>query len=120
MTEEERRARLEQALHYGGDTHALGDVAQALKYGVAQWWQHEDGMIVTEVQNYPRVKAIHYWLIAGRLSDCQVLQPRIDAWAIEQGCHVATAMGRPGWLRAGGEGWRVVGHSFAKDLRNGR
>jgi len=117
MTESERLARLERALWYGGPTHRVSDVAAMVKDGRAQWWSNDNGMIVTEVHEYPLQKAVHYWLIAGELRDCLALEHEINPWAIEQGCNVATACGRRGWGRvAAPTGWRSWHPNFIKPL----
>jgi hypothetical protein len=117
MTEAERQARLERALLWGGPTHALGDVARLIKEGKAQWWSHDDGMIVTEIHDYPLRKIVHFWLIAGALRDCLALEHDVLPWAIEQGCTVATACGRRGWGRvAAPTGWRPWHPNFFKPL----
>lgn len=117
MTEDERRCRMEKALAYGGATHTLGDVGALVRDGKAQWWSNGDGMIVTEIHDFPRLKAIHYWLIAGVLRDCLALEHDINPWAIERGCTVATACGRRGWGRvAAPTGWREWHPNFYKPL----
>jgi len=38
LSPEEKRARLQKALEYGGGTHALADVIDLVKSGKAQFW----------------------------------------------------------------------------------
>jgi hypothetical protein len=117
MTEDERRSRMEKALHYGGDTHAIGDIAALIKEGRAQWWQHGDGMIVTEIDRFPRFSAVRYWLIFGELKECLSLEDQINEWAIGEGCTMAVATGRRGWGRvAASTGWRHHMYTFYKPL----
>ena len=115
MTEDERKARIEKALAHGGGTHTLADVADLVKSGKAQWWDNGDGMIITEIHEFPRLKAVHYWLVAGALRDCLALQHDIDPWALKQGCTIATAVGRRGWGRAA-PGWKPGLSNFMKPL----
>ena len=120
MTEDERRARMERALLWGGPTHRLSDIADLIKAGKAQWWSGADGMIVTEIHDFPLLKACHFWLIAGELHDCLALESDILPWAIENGCTVATACGRKGWGRvAAPTGWRPFHPNFWKPLVDG-
>ena len=85
--------------------------------GRAQFWTNGDGNIVTEIETYPRLRAIRFWLIAGELKQCLALEPRIEAWARKQDCTVAIAMGRPGWGRvAAATGWKPWWPSFQKRL----
>jgi hypothetical protein len=109
LSSEEKRSRLEKALALGGDTHTLADVVQLIRDGKAQYWEHGDGTVITELHDFPCRKAVHYWLVSGRLRDCLALEHDVNPWAIEQGCTVATAVGRRGWLGPLGKtGWRAA------------
>jgi len=113
----EKRRRLERALEYGGRTHRASDVAERLKEGKAQLWENGDGAIITELYHYPLRSTVSYWLVLGRLGDCLSLQSDIDAWAIKQGCTMATAIGRRGWERAAAaSGWKAHMNMYYKDL----
>jgi len=118
LSPEEKRARLQRALEYGGGTHALADVIDLVKSGKAQFWENGDGAIVTEIHEYPRLKAVHYWLISGALQDCLDLDRDIVSWAVgEHGCTEATAVGRKGWGRVSASlGWRPHMYTFHKPL----
>jgi hypothetical protein len=112
--------RLEAALARCGHTHDFRrDVVPMLMSGRAQWWQQGEGVVVTELQDFPNFKLINYWLVAGRLGDCLQLQDEIDRWARMQGCARAVATGRLGWVRVLPKyGWKPYGIAFAKDLRS--
>jgi len=121
VTAEEKRARFERALAQGGSTHTIADVMDRVREQRAVCWTNGDSVVITEVIVSPQVRACNYWIIAGRLNECAELQPAIDAWAISEGCSVATATGRMGWLRLSqapiGAGWRPAGVKFVRDLR---
>lgn len=85
MTDDERRARMEKALQYGGGTHGIDDVVQLVKQNRAQFWSNGDGCIVTEVEQYPLLTMVRYWLIFGELKDCLALEDQINEWAIGEG-----------------------------------
>lgn len=107
MSPAERTARMEQALRLGGDLHTVSDVVDTVKAGRAQYWGREDGMVITELQTYPGRRLLNYWVVAGRLRDCLALAPEIEAWAVAEGCTVATACGLPKWGHVGARiGWR--------------
>jgi hypothetical protein len=117
LSDTEKRARLERALEYGGGTHSVADVVQLIRDGKAQFWSYGDGCIVTEIHDFPRLKAVHYWCIFGTLPDCLAIEHDINPWAVEQGCTVATAAGRKGWGRvAAPTGWRPHMPTFYKPL----
>jgi hypothetical protein len=120
MTNEQKVRRFEKALAQGGGTHSIADVLDRIGEGKACCWTNGDSVVVTEVLMFPRLRAVNYWIIAGKLHECTALQPDIDAWAISEGCSVATATGRMGWLRLSqtpiGEGWHAAGIKYVKQL----
>jgi hypothetical protein len=117
MTGSEKLARLQRALEWGGGTHSIGDVVDLIKEGRAQLWENEAGVIVSEIEEYPQMKAVRFWLIAGELKHCLALEDDILADAIERGCTKAVAMGRKGWGRAAAPtGWVPWLPSFHKPL----
>ena len=120
MTSEEKVRRFERALKQGGGTHTLGDVMTRLRERKAVCWNNGDSCVITEVIVNPQLRACNYWIVAGDLYECAELQPDIDAWARSEGCTVATAIGRIGWLRLSktpfGEPWKAVGVKFTKPL----
>ena len=117
LSGEEKRARLEKALAYGGGTHRMDDVVRMLKDGDAKLYENSGGCIITEVISLPLIKCVNYWLAAGELRACLALQDEIDAAAIRDGCEMATITGRRGWGRAAAlSGWRLYGYTFWKPL----
>jgi len=117
LTAEEKLRRLERAIAFGGNTHTVAHVVQAVRESRAQWWDNGEGFIVTELEHYPLLRACRYWLIAGELKACLSLDEQISQWAISEGCRVATATGRKGWGRAGAPyGWKPHSQTFFKDL----
>lgn len=117
LTSEEKLARFEKSLEYGGNTHSVADVVQLVKDGRAQFWTNGDGNIVSEVLEFPQFRAINFWLLSGRLRDILALEDDVLSFARERGCTRAIAMGRLGWGRvSAATGWRHVGHHFAKSL----
>ena len=122
VTSEEKTRRFERALALAGNTHAIGDVMDKVRENRAACWSNGDTLVITEVNVYPRLRACNYWIIAGTLAECVDLQPDIDAWAIENGCGVATATGRMGWLHVTrtmplGAGWKPQGIRFVKQIQ---
>jgi hypothetical protein len=119
LSSEEKRARLQKALDYGGNTHTLQDVIDLVRSGQAQFWENGDGAVVTELHEYPRLKAVSFWLMSGTIPDCMALEDDILAWAKAEGCTMAVSVGRRGWGRvAYHTGWRPRPHMhvFHKQL----
>jgi len=119
LSDSEKRRRLERALEFGGSTHTVGDVVDLVKAGRAQFWNNGDGTVVTELYEFPRLRTVHFWLVAGNLEACLALQPNIEGWARDKGCSQATAVGRHGWEPVlTHAGWHVGGVRFVKDLEH--
>jgi hypothetical protein len=120
VTNEQKVRRFEKALAQAGNTHTIADVMQRIEQNRACCWTNGDSVVVTEVLVYPRLRAVNYWLGSGNLQECAALQPDIDAWARTEGCTVATATGRMGWLRVIktplGDEWRPAGIKYVKQL----
>jgi hypothetical protein len=91
--------RLEKALKLGGNTHTVEDVVEAIKTGGMQCWWNDRAMVVTEVVQYPRGRALNVFLAAGWLEDVMSLQPQIEDFGRNQGCQSMHMRGRKGWRR---------------------
>jgi hypothetical protein len=122
MTNDEKARRFERALALAGNTHTISDVMDKVRENRAQCWPNGDSVTITEILVYPRLKACNYWLSCGNLRECLDLEPTINAWAIEQGCAIATITGRMGWLRLSqmplGAGWKPQGIRLVKSLQS--
>jgi hypothetical protein len=112
------RPRFEAALTRAGGTHSWADVCARLADGRAQWWSTDDqrGALITEILSYPQLKAVNYWLAAGDLNACMSLVPKVETWAVANGCARGIGLGRPGFARLLGPGVVVVGVAYRKDL----
>jgi hypothetical protein len=113
------RPYLEAALAHAGGTHGIEDVARLIEEGRAHFWPGRRCAVVTELYDYPRLKACNIWLLGGELKELLALEPVIAAWARAQGCSRVLGGGpRAGWRRAleplgYRQGWIV----YAKDLK---
>jgi hypothetical protein len=117
LSPEQKLDRLQKALDAGGNTHEIEDLVRLHDEKKIQWWTEGDGSIITEIHDYPRRRAVHYWLLSGDLRDVLGLEERVNAWAVSEGCTIATAVGRPGWGRvAHRTGWRPWWPTFQKVL----
>src|SRR5690606_27778643 len=81
-------------------THTLDDVWDAISLGEIQVWTTEHTIIVTEVQQYPRLRAEHLFLGGGRMEGIEQLIPEIEAWAPSSGAQRIALAGRKGWERS--------------------
>jgi len=97
---------LVDALSHGGETYTLGDVADLIDAGKAQVWRADRAMIVTQINDAPRKRVLHFWLATGKLKDVITLSEEVIEWGRTKGCTMATLSGRRGWVKAlADHGW---------------
>lgn len=113
------RPWLEAALEHACGTHLIEDVEDAIARGEAHFWPGRQSAVVTEFHEFPRLKALHFWLAGGDLEELlNRMLPDITAWAKAHGCTRMTLAGRPGWRRAlAPHGFDPHWHICAKDVQ---
>ena len=105
------------ALEYAGGTHTLEDVAEMVKAGRAQVWTAENACIVTEVQDFPRKRVLHFWLATGDLGLVIALSRDVLDWGKSIGCASATLSGRRGWEKVlASEGWSPMLYTMGREV----
>ena len=77
-----------------------------------------DGVIVTQVVDYPSAKALRYILVSGNNVDVWIdAESIINEWARGQGCILAEGSGRMGWhTKLKTKGWKSVMRLYEKDI----
>ena len=106
---------LQAALDHAGNTHALDNVREMVERGEAQFWPASCSAVVTEIIEYPRCKALRFWLVGGDLAELRRIQPVIEAWGRHIGCARAEGAGRRGWERALRD-YRQLAVMYTKEL----
>ena len=71
---------LQPALEYD-NTHNLQDVADCINSCTMQLWPGTQSAIVTQIQNFPRMKVLHIFLAGGNLEELETLSPHIQKFA---------------------------------------
>jgi hypothetical protein len=112
------RKYIEDALEYGGDTHAFDDVAGGVLSGRYQLWPNHNSAIVTEIVVYPQLKNLHFFLAGGNLDELQKMVPVIEDWGRSMGCTKVSLSGRKGWARTflQGSGYTPKWYVMSKEL----
>jgi hypothetical protein len=90
ILQEEHLSGIEEALRQGGGTHDLNHVLAAIYQHDAQLWLEGPCVIVTEVNDTPNERELHFWLAAGTLDEVIALSNKVMEWGREVGCTVAT------------------------------
>ncbi len=94
------RPWIEAALPYCYGTHTIEDVERQIAEGRLQFWPGMRCAVVTEIVEYPRLKALNFFLIGGELDELLTqMHPVIVEWAKALGCTRVASTGRKGWER---------------------
>lgn len=109
-----------RALEYTGGTHDIDDVWQGVKDGKLQIWVAPHSVMVTEVEQYPKCRTLHFFLAAGKLEELEAMYPVVMEWGRnEMGCTRASLAGRPGWARSfltKNNGWQASHLVLTKEM----
>lgn len=109
--------KLQDALKQGGDLFSVADIVEGVHAGRLQGWSSDTGFGVTAVNDYPQARAIHVLAACGELDGVTGLWPRVENFARENGCRIATMVGRDGWRKVlPAFGWQVSGTMFTRPV----
>lgn len=109
--------QIKRALARSGDTHDVEHVLEGVATGHFHLWPGERSVIVTEFVDYPKLRAIHFFLGAGDLEELCEIEQKVLEWAKTQGCSRATGTGRRGFERIGRErGWTPKWYVMYREL----
>ena len=93
------KPHIEAALAYSKGTHTLDDVAIMVGAGMLSLVVGRGCAMLTEVQNYPRIRVLNVFAAGGDLAGLLELENGLLNLAKEKGCQRVTETGRKGWLR---------------------
>lgn len=114
-----QRALIAAALRHSGGSHTVEDIRVGLAQGRYQMWDFGDSLIVTEVNEYPQLREVNFFLAAGTRATLREAQHGILAWARRLGCQRAVFTGRKGWERTelvSEDGWTPQFVTYVKPL----
>jgi len=91
-------------------THTEDDVLALILSGRMKLWRSGTSGIVTEFIEFPRLKALNYFLCGGKLDELLPLKPALDKYSIQNGCTKQMALfARKGWERFFGDEFKIIG-----------
>jgi hypothetical protein len=91
---------LERALEYAGGTHTVADIWMACEQNRMALWCGHKSVIITEIVEYPRLKACRIFLAAGDMTELLEMETAVADWAKSADCNRMEVIGRKGWKRA--------------------
>lgn len=97
---EHYQTQIEDALKYADDSHSFADIKAAVERGELQFWPGVHSVIITEVVEFPRYKALNLFLAGGKLWELDAMLPEVEKFAEVVGADRITLNGRKGWTRS--------------------
>lgn len=94
------RELLGMALARAGGTHTYEDVLQSISVGDMFFWPASKSCLVTEIVQYPRLRALHVFLAAGDLVEIKDMEASLISFAKSLKCSALSMSGRKGWTKA--------------------
>ncbi|PWC53617.1 hypothetical protein [Azospirillum sp. TSO22-1] len=95
------RPILERALSYGPRTHDADDVLAGIEAGAMQLWTAPASVCITEIVEFPRLRAVRALWAAGDLRELtETILPAVERFGRDHDCRAALLGGRFGWRRA--------------------
>ena len=91
---------LEKALEFGHNTHSFRDIVRGVASQDMQFWPMERSCLVTEICEYPNMRALHIFLAAGDLSEIKSIDETLGEWAKQLDAQFISLSGRKGWVKA--------------------
>lgn len=96
-------AQIMRVVERGDAPHWPDDILTCLQRGTMQLWRtlKDDGIGVTELQDFPRYKQLLVYMVAGENAQewLHGAHHQLEAFAISHGCTRMEFHGRPGWAR---------------------
>jgi hypothetical protein len=94
------RQQIEAALKFADDSHSFEDIAASVKKGELQFWPGFSSVVITEIMQFPRYRALNLFLAGGNIPELQSMLPGIEEFAESIGADRIVLTGRKGWLRS--------------------
>ena len=108
---------IQDALDRGPPTHDFIHIVDLVSTGRMQLWANETSCVVTEIQDFPKMRVLHLFLAGGSLEGIRDLEENALKWSKSVGCTAWTLAGRKGWERAlKDNGWEVANRFMIKRL----
>lgn len=94
------REQIEAALKFADDSHSFEDIKAAVENEQLQFWPGFSSVVITEIIQLPRYRALNLFLAGGNIPELQAMLPEIEVFARHVGADRIVLTGRKGWLRS--------------------
>jgi len=111
--------KMERALRQGGNLYTLDDIENALATGAMQSHTANGTWVITAVGKFPNTKSVDILYVVGDLEGAFIVDKQLEDWAREIGATFMTAIGREGWEKRLGRGWKKSAIQYTKDISHG-
>ena len=91
---------IEAALKFADDSHTFDDIKKGVERGDLQFWPGFSSVIITEIIQVPRYRALNLFLAGGNIPELQSMLPGVEEFAEQVGADRIILNGRKGWLRS--------------------
>lgn len=108
--------RIRRVLEEQGGLYSWEDILAELEAGSLQSFSEGESTVFTSVREYPRKRVLDVRLAVGTMNEIYAIQPRVVAFAKEQGCELLQAFGREGWVGVSTPGWERVASIYIRRL----
>ena len=108
--------KMDRALKFGQNLYTLDDIKHNLDAGWMQAHTVGDTLAITQINVWPRRKAVDVILVVGNMDEALQLENVVENWGKDIGADLITAIGRPGWWKFRTSGWKQVGTMYAKEI----
>lgn len=117
ITDPVMKARFERMLRQTGNLYTLEDIIERIEDGRMQSFVQGDTWVVTQVNEFPRRKALDIVFVVGFMADAIQALPQIYEFAEEiDATMVMASVGRDGWWSYAQPGWKKLGSVYAREL----
>jgi hypothetical protein len=110
-------SRLRRILEEQGGLYSLEDLFAEIEAGTMQAFSEGNSTVFTSIREFPRKKVLEIRVAMGTLDEIYKIQPRVVAFAKEQGCELLLAVvGRDGWDKTYTRGWDKIASTWLRRL----
>lgn len=111
--------KINQTLDRFGGLWSWYDIVECCARGEMQMFANNGSIVVTKVADFPRKRVLDIVLAYGSLEEIEEMQQRVYEYGLQVGASMISAHNsRLGWgsRMKNGDGWRLAGAVYLKDI----